>query len=351
LWTNNNDVVPIDGQDVTIEASWEVELDIPTARLKNLYIYGNLYFSTEDPNIELTIYAENIWVAGKLWAGSAEERYEGKANIVMTGDRDTPSLVLGSQLDVSNKAIGVTGIMNLYGKEISINNARLISNAEKGAKSISVNQDVTGIWSQGDEILLLPTGRTAREYEVVSIASLSADGNGNTVINLSSELEYNHMGAADVTVDAALDGASLDMRGEVLHLTRNIQISAETDDNWGGRVFVTQIADETPDVDLIYRGAINFDAVSMTFMGQANTSQAGLTFEYLQSEESGRSTVKNIVIRESEGYNVLISNAARVDITDSIFYYSKSHGVRMTGIINDINFNDNWVIANQDRNI
>mmetsp|Transcript_28773 Transcript_28773/g.25918 ORF Transcript_28773/g.25918 Transcript_28773/m.25918 type:complete len:270 (-) Transcript_28773:1599-2408(-) len=269
----------------------------------------------------------------------------------MTGDRDTPSLVLGSQLDVSNKAIGVTGIMNLYGKEISINNARLISNAEKGAKSISVNQDVTGIWSQGDEILLLPTGRTAREYEVVSIASLSADGNGNTVINLSSELEYNHMGAADVTVDAALDGASLDMRGEVLHLTRNIQISAETDDNWGGRVFVTQIADETPDVDLIYRGAINFDAVSMTFMGQANTSQAGLTFEYLQSEESGRSTVKNIVIRESEGYNVLISNAARVDITDSIFYYSKSHGVRMTGIINDINFNDNWVIANQDRNI
>jgi len=73
-------------------------------------------------------------------------------------------------------------------------------------------------WVAGDQIGLAPTATQWQHYEKATIASY----NGITgALTLTAPLKYYHFGTATTT---ATNYQGLDMRGEVILLTRNIVI-------------------------------------------------------------------------------------------------------------------------------
>jgi len=76
-------------------------------------------------------------------------------------------------------------------------------------------------------------------------------------ITLQSNLDYYHWGQAEST-GANFDG--VDMRGEVLLMTRNVKIDAEDIESWGGQIVVTDTVE--PDGKMRF-GHVVFDNVEI----------------------------------------------------------------------------------------
>jgi hypothetical protein len=70
---------------------------------------------------------------------------------------------------------------------------------------------------EGDALGLLPTGMDNEEYDYVWVSAYDSE---TGIITLDRELTYLHWGSADSTEDTY----GVDMRGEVLILSRNVRI-------------------------------------------------------------------------------------------------------------------------------
>jgi hypothetical protein len=83
-------------------------------------------------------------------------------------------------------------------------------------------------WEAGDKLGIAPTGmrHNHTDYAVIS----SYDSSTGKVL-LDRELSYYHYGASEST---ELLYSGVDIRGEVLLLNRNVKITAEDVENWGG---------------------------------------------------------------------------------------------------------------------
>ena len=79
--------VPEEGDDVEIEATWNMILDVPvTPVLNSLTINGRLTFS-DSRNI--TLNAKSIWVqTGQFYIGSASTPYVHDAKIILQGEQE-----------------------------------------------------------------------------------------------------------------------------------------------------------------------------------------------------------------------------------------------------------------------
>lgn len=114
----------------------------------------------------------------------------------------------------------------MYGKKRTFKMAKLAAPAKRGDTSITI--DTTGLeidLVEGDRIALSATEFEFDKGEDVFVSSYS-DG----VIQLQTALLNYHWGAPEST---AADYNGVDMRGEVLSLTRNIKIMGEDVDNFG----------------------------------------------------------------------------------------------------------------------
>lgn len=117
--------------------------------------------------------------------------------------------------EAGNKLIANNGEIRMYGKSRS-RMSRLLAEAQKGDQSVTVE---TGLdWVAGDQLGFAPTGLKHLEAETATIESYnSATG----ALRLTTPLQYYHFGRA---VSTAANYQGLDMRGEVVLLTRNIVI-------------------------------------------------------------------------------------------------------------------------------
>jgi len=92
-------------------------------------------------------------------------------------------------------------------------------------------------------------------------------------ITLKSTLKYYHWGTA-VSTGADFDG--VDMRGEVLLLTRNVKIDAEDIESWGGQIVTSDTIE--------FSGKMRFghtvlDNVEIFNCSQIDTFKAAIRFE------------------------------------------------------------------------
>lgn len=95
----------------------------------------------------------------------------------------------------------------------------------KGDTTIYVG---TGLdWVAGDRIALLPTSYKPHAYDDVVVVSYDAISGVATV---DKALNFYHFGA-DVSTGDEYNG--VDMRGEVILLTRNVKIVGEDVEGWG----------------------------------------------------------------------------------------------------------------------
>lgn len=88
-------------------------------------------------------------------------------------------------------------------------------------------------WITGDQVALLPTATQHTHTEYMTIESYEK----STGVLVFTEKAYNyHWGAKTSTVE---DYNGVDMRGEVIMVSRNVRIVGNNTDAWGGQILVS----------------------------------------------------------------------------------------------------------------
>lgn len=154
-------------------------------------------------------------------------------------------------------------------------------------------------------------------------------------------MNHYHWGAAEST---AAKYNQVDMRGEVMLLTRNIKIVGEDVEAWGGQIVTSSIIEP----DLSYRhGQLIMDNVEVYNCSQADTAKAAVRFEGVTGKTS---SITNSAIHNGLGWGVSITSAAKVVMKNNVVFGFRPFGVSMLTVSNII-FKDNIVAHVYERDI
>jgi hypothetical protein len=110
-WDNGR--VPQAGEDVTINATRNIILDINPPVLGRLTVLGRLEF---DRTGDRSLQAATILVLGELVVGNASAPFLRNAEIVLHGNRNSPTLVVSNEHFLGNKVLAIFGNVSLHGR-------------------------------------------------------------------------------------------------------------------------------------------------------------------------------------------------------------------------------------------
>lgn len=180
------------------------------------------------------------------------------------------TIVYDNAIEAGNKLIANVNVLKIYGKKRSWKMTRLHQPALKGANHFYVEPGLEMV--PGDRLGMLPTSYTSNAVDDVFVTAYdSASGK----VDINTTLNYYHWGQAEST-GATHDG--LDMRGEVLLLTRNVKIDAQDIESWGGQI-VTSDTMEVYGTEIIMRtGQTIMDGVEIFNCSQIDTFKAAIRF-------------------------------------------------------------------------
>ena len=157
----------------------------------------------------------------------------------------------------------------MYGVARSHMMVRLLAEAAAGATSIMVD---TGMdWVAGEQIYLAPTSFT---FTASDYATIQAYDTATGELTLTAPLTYYHFGAAAST--AAKYNDKIDLRGEVVLLTRNIKIvgdATQPDIDWGGQIVMS---DTISSSGKEFHALLEMKDVEMINCGQKQTFKAAI---------------------------------------------------------------------------
>ncbi len=138
----------------------------------------------------------------------------------------------------------------------------------QGDKTIQVSPGLD--WKEGDRLALLPTGMNPGEGDYAIIQEYNI---ATGLITLDRPLDHPHYGAATST---ASKFGGVDMRGEVLLLSRNIQIIGNDTEAWGCQVVTSDFVEANG----VWRfGSTIMDNVEIYNCSQYDTFKAAVRFE------------------------------------------------------------------------
>jgi len=266
LWSNvsswsTTGKIPEAGEDALIETGWNMLLDIDTPILRTVQVNGRLTFKN-DSSTPLNLQAEHVFVrAGELIIGYADAPFQNEATITLHGKRQDDQIVLSSAVEAGNRILMNIANMSMYGKPRQ-SNTRLRSPALKGSVNLLVS---TGLdWRSGDEIALAPTSFGEHHHDQAEILFYDAS-TGN--LTIKSPLNWYHYGGASTD-----DLYGVDVRGEVILLTRNIKVR--------GKWECTILTSDYIEFDETRRsGQTIMDNVEIRDCSQENTHKTALRFQ------------------------------------------------------------------------
>ncbi|PWA19457.1 hypothetical protein CCH79_00020609 [Gambusia affinis] len=246
----NNFSVPADGADAVIPSGKWVVLDRDTPPLRRLTIFGVLEV-LDSPNRTLVIDAIYVSiqvgmatrlrsgfkleplpaqqpdpirtracsVQRKLLAGWDGEPFQGRLEIRLRGNHDSPDWLLPGGPNQGSKVLGVFGTLDLYGRPPGVYRTKLAAAAAAGSNSLVLVQPVD--WKVGDQVAVSTSSYRASETEKRRIAAVSADG---LVLTLNQPLDHTHMGGTHSVPGSSF---SYTLAADVGLLSRNIRIIGE----------------------------------------------------------------------------------------------------------------------------
>lgn len=153
--------------------------------------------------------------AGSLLIGSPDAPFKGEALITLFGEKENAYFAYDNAIEAGNKILANINKVEMYGKKRS-QFSRLTATAKSGDSFMYVSPGLD--WVEGDKLGIFPTSIRYFEADYAIIASYDT-ATGKVV--LDRKLSFNHFGAS-VSTGSKYNG--LDIRGEVVLLSRNIKI-------------------------------------------------------------------------------------------------------------------------------
>lgn len=220
MWSNPaswpSGKVPVAGDEIIIEAGWNMIFDLVDSPIfKMITIDGKLSFKQKAISLKLNV--NQIYIrSGELEIGNETHPYSPEAEIVLYGRKNEAAITYNNAIEAGSKLIANTGTLKLFGNSRAQTMTRLLKEAKRGDTSIFVEPGLELF--TGDKIAILPSsyGHNAGDFKEVSLYDKKTGE-----IKLNRDLHYYHWGAAEST---ALKYNGIDMRTEVLILSRNIKI-------------------------------------------------------------------------------------------------------------------------------
>ena len=215
--------LPQEGDFVVIPRGQTLILDVKTPILGYLLIQGGeLIFDQDkgDNEVELHTQGALITSGGRLQVGTEEIPFMSKTQIVLYGH------VLSTEIPVYGaKTLALRqGELDLHGRPLDVTWTRLAQTAEAGATEITLQDFVD--WEVGGRIVLSSTSFSQRENEEMEIESIQA-GAAGSILRLTEPLQYQH-----ISVSQMVAGRTLETRGEVGYLTRNVVVRGNVNEEW-----------------------------------------------------------------------------------------------------------------------
>ena len=211
---------------------------------------------------------------------------------------------------------------------------RLTKEAFLGDQCISVEAGLDLV--QGDRLGLAPT---SYEHWAGDYVTVHTYNNLTGLVTFNETLLHHHWGAPEST---ASKYQGVDIRGEVLILSRNIIISGDDVEAWGGQI-VTSDAFES---DMTLRaGSTILHNVEVFNCSQANTQKAAIRFD---GASSSKSSITNSSIHNGHGWGVSILNSANVVLHNNLIFNFKPFGI-YTQTVQNITIDSNVIAYIKER--
>ena len=181
LWSNPTSWaagrVPRAGEDVLINSTMNILLDVSPPTLGTLTIEGRLTFIDFGlGSAPLTLSAGQVVVWGELLIGNATTPYAGSAHIVLYGSRASGGTVIIDDAipPLGNKNIVVIGSFVAIGATLDTAWTRLAQTAAAGSSQIILSRPAHS-WVAGKSVVVTPTNYNGvQQLEKLVIASVSA---------------------------------------------------------------------------------------------------------------------------------------------------------------------------------
>jgi hypothetical protein len=206
--------------------------------------------------------AQHIYVkAGELYIGTEEEPFPFTATITLFGEKESDHIVFTEAIEAGNKLIANTGTIKMYGIPRSSQFVRILAEVYPGNNTLTVPPNLD--YRPDDILVLAPTSFDWMEDEYLKVITYDSKS-GNLKVEVLSDsqraaptdkkLRAYHYGAP---VSTAAQYNGLDIRGELLQLSRNILIKGDTTYDWGCQIVTSDF-----EVDgVTYPGSLMLDNV------------------------------------------------------------------------------------------
>lgn len=139
----------------------------------------------------------------------------------------------------------------------------------------------------------------------------------------------------------------VDIRGEVLLLSRNVRVVGEDIWSWGGQIVTTDLMEfDTNTMELVPRyGQLLMDNVEVYNCSQIDTMRAAVRFEQAVTLPQ---RVTNSAIHNGLGWGVSVSKAKNIEMSNNVIFSFRPVGVGIDSVQN-MTFDSNFVGGSVER--
>lgn len=238
-------------------------------------------------------------------------------------------MVYDNAVEAGNKILANTALLAFYGQTRNTR-SRLLQTAYKGNLTVKVE---SGLGWRVNETVVFPA--TALNWDENDYSKIASYDNVTGLLTLQEPLGNYHWGAA-VSTGAQYNG--VDMRGEVMLMSRNIKIVGNDTDKWGCQVVTSDFVEGNGD---LRTGRTFLDHVELYNCSQYDTWKAALRFD---NAVNGYSRVSNCSIHWGHGVALDITESENIIVENTNVYRTLKFGFNIVTSRN-ITIDRNWVVG------
>lgn len=323
-WSDPNSwpsgAVPVADEEVEIPSGTWIEFDIEDSpHLASLTINGRLSFLNNAAlPTNRTLNTQWAFVrAGELWIGEETDPYTGQATIKLFGHTNDPSVGFSMVTEGGNKGLFSVGLVKMYGLNRD-QMSRLKVSTKNGDRNATVSAGLD--WRNGDQVALMPTATQENHVDYMTIQSYD---NQTGVITFEDELKFYHYGKSSST---GSEFSGVDMRGEVVLLSRNVRVVGNDTDSWGAQIVCSDTIELTSGTRRWCQ--MTLDNVECYNCSQWNTFNAGIRIENAVNHTH---VVNNTVVWGGLSWLFSATNSRNIYVKNSYFIGARQMGVAVIG--------------------